>query len=162
MTAISSSTRLMLAQQALAESDADLLLVTPSSDLRYLIGYAGHVSERPTLLVVPAGGDPFVLIAGFEASGLAGVDGLNVVPYGETEDPYVTLRDVVRSPVRRAVVNDQAWAIVLLRLQATFPDASFGSASPLLGAMRMRKRPDEIDLLRKAGAMADAAFDVLG
>lgn len=163
MTTVSAASRLTRARDALLERGADLLLVAPSADMRYLIGRERHASERPTLLTIPTHGDPFVLVAAFEAPGVEGIEGLSIVPYGEVEDPYLALRDALASQPgpRRALLNDQAWAIVLLRLQETFPDTRFGSASQLLGSMRMQKQPEEIDLLRRAGAMADAAFGEL-
>ena len=52
--------RLTRAQQEMARQGVDYLLVTPSSDLTYLLGYPAHASERLTLLGVPREGRPFV------------------------------------------------------------------------------------------------------
>jgi Xaa-Pro aminopeptidase len=50
------STRLARAQQTLRDLDVGALLVGPSADLRYLVGYHALPLERLTLLLVPAEG----------------------------------------------------------------------------------------------------------
>ncbi|MDQ4031607.1 MAG: aminopeptidase P family N-terminal domain-containing protein, partial [Actinomycetota bacterium] len=52
------TSRLARAQQATQVAGLDALLITPSSDLRYLVGIAGESHERLTCLVLPADGDP--------------------------------------------------------------------------------------------------------
>ena len=45
--------RLQRAQGEMARQGIDLLVVGPSADLLYLIGYEGHESERMSVLVLP-------------------------------------------------------------------------------------------------------------
>src|SRR5579863_6507222 len=58
--------RLALAAGAAAGAGLGALLVTPGPDLRYLIGYDAHPSERLTCLAVPAQGPPFLVVPRFE------------------------------------------------------------------------------------------------
>ena len=44
----------------------DVLLLTPGPDLRYVTGYDAKQLERLTCLVVPAEGDPFLLVPQLE------------------------------------------------------------------------------------------------
>jgi Xaa-Pro aminopeptidase len=53
------------------------------------------------------------------------------------------------------LVSDRLWAMFLLRLQATLPDAAFGLASTVLSPLRAVKDAEEIELLRKAAHAAD-------
>jgi Xaa-Pro aminopeptidase len=48
--------RLVRAAAAAAERGLDALLITPSKDYAYLLGYAAPAMERLTCLVVPAEG----------------------------------------------------------------------------------------------------------
>lgn len=59
-------TRLARAQRTVADAGLDALLVGPSADLRYLTGYHALPLERLTLLVVPAAGDPWLLVPQLE------------------------------------------------------------------------------------------------
>lgn len=156
-----SSTRLEKAQDLLTREGIRLLLVSPSADLRYLSGYADGPSERPKLLVLGVEQLPVIVVPEFEAPGFANVPSVRVVTYGETDNPYFLLEDSFsragESP--RVAVSDQTWASVLLRLQEAHPEAAFVPASPLLRELRMRKSPEEIELLAEAGKRADRAFE---
>ena len=56
----------MAAQRATAAVGLDAVLVTPGSDLRYLTGYDAHAQERLTCLVVPARGEPTLVVPTLE------------------------------------------------------------------------------------------------
>src|SRR4029077_19053278 len=83
-------------KRAAAESaarDIDALLITPSVDYAYLLGYRAPAMERLTCLIVPADGQPSLVVpqleeplARHELGALA--DELAIVPWDETEDPF--------------------------------------------------------------------------
>ena len=54
--------RVHAARDVAGELGLDLLVFTPGSDLRYLCGYSAHAMERLTALVVPARGEPFLVV----------------------------------------------------------------------------------------------------
>jgi Xaa-Pro aminopeptidase len=149
--------------EVLQEAKVDLLLVTPSADLRYLTGYSAHTSERPTIFAVSAGRESVMVLPELEAPRLSGRDEFEIRSYGDGEDPYTCIRSAVsdRSPHMTIAVSDQAWAAVLLNLQKLFPTASFVAASSLLRELRMIKEPEELELLHEAGKGADRAFEGL-
>ncbi len=60
------SGRLAAAQRAVAAAGLDALLLSPGSDLRYLTGYDAHAGERLTLLVLPAEGEPTLIVPTLE------------------------------------------------------------------------------------------------
>src|SRR5438270_13151286 len=83
------SDRLRRAAQATADAGIDALLITPGADLRYLVGYDAKPLERLTCLLVPARGEPVLIVprlehAAAEASGAAAV--VKVVTHEETDD----------------------------------------------------------------------------
>ena len=159
-TAATQPDRLMRMGSVLAQAGVDLLLVAPSADLRYLIGYQAHATERPALLAVRPDAAPLMLLPALEAPRLTNMNIVDVVSYGETDDPIARLADSMPGlPVAALVaVTDQTWASVLLRLQRHFPGATFTLASALMRKLRMRKDEAEIALLTDAGAKADSAF----
>ena len=60
-------TRCETAQSLMAQQDLDYLFVAPSADMYYFTGYTGHITERLTLLVIPAHGEIKMLLPDFEA-----------------------------------------------------------------------------------------------
>jgi Xaa-Pro aminopeptidase len=155
--------RLTDLQRGLQGAGIDAALIAPSSDLRYLTGIADGISERLTLLVVPPRGTIRMLAPAFEAPRLSErLPEVEVAPWSETDDPVRTLAALLEPfAAERIVVSDTLWARFLLALQGALPAARFGSASQLLGPMRMRKRPEEIAALRRVHAATDAAFEAL-
>jgi len=153
--------RLPAAQQAVRDLGLDALLVGPSADLRYLVGYDAHAMERLTLLVLPAEGDAHLVVPELEAPAArasgAG-DLVSLVPWSETADPIAVVTDLLtrRTPPSEVAVSDQLFSVFTLRLQAALASTRFHPSSPVLGPLRLRKSPAEQQALRAAGAAIDA------
>ena len=147
--------------QVLSAHNIDGLLVTPSADLLYLIGYGGHPSERPTVLAVTPGHTPVMVLPELEAPRLNGRTDIDIRSYSDGEDPYEPMQTLVgdRSRPIKLAISDQTWAAVLLNLQMLFPAASFTPSSSLMTELRMLKDPEEMELLHEAGRRADRAFE---
>ncbi|HZU14629.1 MAG TPA: Xaa-Pro peptidase family protein [Chloroflexota bacterium] len=152
--------RLDAARHALVAAGADVLLATPSSDLRYLIGYAAHPTERPTILAVPPGLQAFILAPRLEVPRLTESRALRIVPYGETENPYDVLAQTLSNvgPLSRIAISNQAWAVVLLRLLGVLPHVQFVPAGDILRQLRMVKSDAEWTLMAEAGARTDEVY----
>jgi Xaa-Pro aminopeptidase len=150
--------RLRRTRTALAERDLDALLVGPSPDLRWLVGYNAPPLERLTLLVVPADGEPSLVVPTLEAARAAASgagDHAEIVTWDEHEDPVAIVEGRTR-PATRLAVGDHLWATFLLQLQAALPDARWVRGSSVTGPLRARKAPEEIEALRAAGEAIDA------
>ena len=159
MTAhLTSPDRVSHAQKAAAGAGVDALLVTPGPDLRWLTGYDALPLERLTCLVLPADGPAFMVAPGLEvpavlASPVRDLD-VEVVGWGETDDPYAVIAARLGSPARVALAN-RMWAEQVLRMRAALPFAEQSLASGVIGELRMRKSPEEVDALRRAGRAID-------
>ena len=156
--------RLRRAAEEAAARDVDALLVTPSVDYAYLLGYRAPALERLTCLIVPAEGGPSLVVPHLEESlarhelgDLAG--DLVIVPWDETEDPFWIVRDLLQGNAMRAAVQDQMWARFVLRLRAALDPIELVEAGPAISALRRIKTLDEIDRLRLAARAADEAID---
>ena len=150
--------RLERARAAAAAAGIDVVLVTPGPDLRYLTGYGAMPLERLTCLVLPADGDPVLVVPALERPAAqaspAGSLGVEIVDWQETEDPIALVaRRTQRA--RRVGLDDHMWAEKVLRFRAAMPDASQVLAGRVLHGLRLRKSADEVDALREAAAAID-------
>ena len=157
--------RLDRAAAAAADRGIDALLITPSPDYAYLLGYRAPAMERLTCLVVPADGDPALVVprleeplARHELGNLAGE--IEILAWDETEDPISVVRTVLDGAMRLAV-QDQMWARFVLRLRASLDPAELVAAGPAMSALRSVKEPEEIERLRRAASAADAAMTAI-
>src|SRR6478672_11311039 len=153
--------RIRRAGEVAADLDVELLLITPGTDLRYLIGADTATHERLTCLVVPAAGHrapPALVVPRMEAPGFAhlGLDGLGVevVTWLDGEDPYLLVSDLAGGPTRIAVADTMP-AVHVFGVQDALPDATASLAGPVLRELRMRKDAAEVRELRAAGAAID-------
>src|SRR5580704_15829086 len=83
--------RLARAAVAAKEAGIDALLVTPGADLRYLVGYQALPLERLTCLLVPATGDPLLIVPALEehaAEASGATSHVAHVTHGETDDAF--------------------------------------------------------------------------
>ena len=140
----------------------DALLITPSPDFAYLLGYGAPVLERLTCLVVRPDAEPVLIVprleeplARHEMGELA--DAVIVVAWDETDDPIRLVQQLLAGTARVAV-QDQMWARFVLRLRAALDPASLVEAGPTMSSLRRVKSPDEIDRLRAVARAADAAM----
>jgi Xaa-Pro aminopeptidase len=165
------SDRLARAQKATAERDIDALLIAPGADLRYLTGYQAILSERLTCLVLPAAGDPVLVVPLLErpaavASPVSEL-GLAVRPWEETEDPFALVAKLLGAGVDahrrlRLAVSNRMWAQHVLRVTAAVPGADLRLAGAVLGELRLRKSADEVAALRRAAAAIDQVHARMG
>jgi Xaa-Pro aminopeptidase len=140
------------------------LLVTPSPDYAYLLGYRAPALERLTCLVLPATGMPSLVLprleeplARHELGSLA--DAVELLSWDETDDPFHLVRGLLEGMTGRVGVQDQMWASFVLRLRAELDPLELVEAGPSIAALRRLKSPEEVDRLRSAAAAADAAME---
>ncbi|WP_374025754.1 M24 family metallopeptidase [Mycobacterium sp. HNNTM2301] len=149
--------RLAAAAAATAEAGLSGLVITPGYDLRYLVGSRAQTLERFTALVLPASGDPTVVVprlelASLKGSAIAGL-GLAVRDWVDGDDPYQLVSAALGGPAATAV-TDSMPALHLLPLAGVLGVLPI-LATGVMRGLRMVKEECEIDALRKAGAAID-------
>ncbi|TCC07600.1 M24 family metallopeptidase [Kribbella soli] len=141
------------------------LVITPGSDLRYLIGQPGGSLERLTTLVIPADGAPALVVPKLEAPGYADLPlaelGVDVITWVDGVDPYNLAAERLGG-AERVAVSDFTPALHVLGFREALPKAEQVLAGPIVGELRMRKDAAEIDALRKAGAAIDRVHARVG
>ncbi|MBW8870810.1 MAG: aminopeptidase P family protein [Leifsonia sp.] len=140
----------------------DGLVVAPGPDLAYFADYLPvATTERITLLVIPAEGEPTMLVPALEHGGAAetrAAGAIRLIDWADGEDEYVPAAALLR-PDGRYAISDSTWAMHLLGLQEKLPAARFAAISTALPLLRAVKTADEVDRLAAAGAAADATFE---
>jgi Xaa-Pro aminopeptidase len=149
-----------LAAAAAATTGAGLagLVITPGYDLRYLIGSRAQTFERLTALVLPASGDPTVVVPRMELASLKGSAiaelGLVVRDWVDGDDPYESVSAALGGAPAATAVTDSMPALHLLPLAGVLGVLPV-LATDVLRGLRMIKDAGEIDALRKAGSAID-------
>ena len=158
--------RLQAAAAAAADAGLAGLVVTPGYDLRYLIGSRAQTFERLTALVLPASGEPTIVVPRMELASLkesaATELGIAVRDWVDGDDPYRVVADALGGapatasgrPAVAVAVTDSMPALHLLPLAEVLGVVPV-LATDVLRRLRMIKDGAEIDALRKAGAAID-------
>jgi Xaa-Pro aminopeptidase len=150
--------RLALVQKAVRKAGIDVLLLTPGPDLRYVTGYDAKQLERLTCLAMPADGEPFLVVPALEVKAAeaspAGRLTIEMVPWGETTDPFGLIRHRIGDP-KLVALSDRMWALHVLQFAKALPGAGQRLASEVLSPLRVRKTPAEVAALKEAGEAID-------
>ncbi|MGI5201095.1 M24 family metallopeptidase [Spirillospora sp. CA-108201] len=151
--------RVGLVRAATAKAGLGAVLLTPGPDLRYVTGYDAKQLERLTCLVVPADGEPFLVVPRLELPAAqespAGSLGVELVPWDETDDPYALVARRLPGDPGTVGVADRMWAVMALRFRAAMPGAEQVAAGSVLRELRIRKSAAEVAALREAGEAID-------
>lgn len=157
--------RLRAAQLAATTAGLDALLIPPSADLRYLTGYDAHALERLTLLVLPADGEPTLIVPRLERPAAEAADphGVRIVDHVDGADPYDLVTAALGGAKPDAVgLGNRMWAEQVLALRTALPSVEQRLAGAVLAGLRLRKAPDEVEALRRAGQAIDAVHARMG
>jgi Xaa-Pro aminopeptidase len=150
--------RLRAAAAAAADAGLAGLVITPGYDLRYLIGSRAQTFERLTALVLPASGEPAIVVPRMELASLkesaATEIGIAVRDWVDGDDPYRVVAEVLGGAPAGVAVTDAMPALHLLPLAEVVGVVPV-LATDVLRRLRMIKDGAEIDALRKAGAAID-------
>lgn len=150
------------AQELAAARGIDTLLITPGADLRYLTDYVALPLERLTCLVLPAHGDPTLVVPALErpAALASGID-MDVAAWTETEDPYALVASLVGDAATIGL-DDHMWASRVFALGAAMPEATQVLGGSIVAELRIRKDADEAAALREAGLAIDRVHRRMG
>ncbi|MFL6240479.1 MAG: M24 family metallopeptidase [Actinomycetes bacterium] len=157
------TSRVARAQSLMREAGVDVLLLSPGADLRYLSGYAAIALERLTCLVLPAEGDPRLVVPRLEQPAAAASPAgefLEIVVHEETDDAFRLVADFCGAAMSVGLAN-RMWAEQVLRFRSVM-DAEQVTAGGVLRDLRMRKTATEVAALRAAGGAIDRVHARMG
>jgi Xaa-Pro aminopeptidase len=143
-------------RDAMAGAGVDVVLLSVGPDLPWLTGYEAMPLERLTMLVVPRDAHPVLVVPALEAPRVVErPDVFAVDPWSEEQDPVARVAELVGA-AGTVAVGDRTWARFVLDLQAVVaPGVRWRRASDVVGPLRARKDPAEVEALSAAAAAAD-------
>lgn len=152
--------RLRRTRDYAARAGMDAVLVTPGSDLRYLIGVGGGSHERLTCLVLSIEDERARLVVPkLEFPGYADLPfdeiGVETITWIDGESPHELVGRLLDPAYGRIGIADAMPALHVLPLRAALPAAEQVLASSVLRELRMRKDTVEIAALTEAAAAID-------
>jgi Xaa-Pro dipeptidase len=148
----------------MARDGIDLVVVGPSSNLRYLLGYQATAFERLTALLVSRESAVMILPA-FDAEEFVAITEFEAVAaWTDRKGPATALSDAfghlgVLPPQPRALVDDELPFQFFASLRSRLGREP-RLASELLGGLRLIKSDDEQATIARAGALVSEGIDV--
>jgi len=150
-------------QNRLKDAGIDIAVITDESSIAYLAGFWGYLSiefGRPTFLIVRADEAPVVITPAMESEMVSAMtwveDIMTWEDSGVNRWENVLARALGNSVGNIGVEAEALPAIVRNWFDDQKPDAGLTNISSVLGAMRMVKSAEEIEVMRQAGEIAGA------
>lgn len=151
--------RIDRARELTRDAGLDAVIVGPGPDLVYLVGLEGDTIERLTALVIPAEGEPKVIVPRMELAKVRGTAvgplDLGVIDWVDGDDPHLLVTFAIPRDRTRVGVSDALPALHVIPIGERL-GMQLELATPVLREGRMIKDAEEIAELRRAGAAIDA------
>lgn len=148
--------------RALSETGLDAVALNAGPTLTYLTGMNFHLMERPTVLLAAPGQRPLLVMPELERQKVAGSE-LQTFAFGDDParwgDAFAQAAAALGLDGRRIGVEPLRMRFMELSyLQTALPNAHFVSADTALNALRLQKDAQEVESMRRAVQIAQAAL----
>lgn len=140
----------------------DLAVITDDDNVYYLTGYYDYLHMefgRPTILIVQCNGKSLLITPTIDlntALANAQVDRISAWNDGMGAEWRAELPDILKGAVRVGIEPDHMPPLVRAFIDSQVPEERIDTVTPLLADMRMIKTPEELQLARHAGQVANA------
>jgi Xaa-Pro aminopeptidase len=148
-------------QRKMADENIEVAIFTDESSIAYLAGFWGYLSVefgRPSMLVVWPDKPPAVITPLMESEMVEAMTWVQDVrtweDFGPNSWQNVLEATIGPNPARVGVELNLMPAIVRNWMDAALENVSVTDIAPMLGQMRMIKSPEEIEVMKQAGAIA--------
>ena len=159
--------------QALLAGEADLAFFPVSADLEYLIGIPRDIPNYGAVMHPGAWLEgawltpdhaPVLALPRMTAEfgGLNQIKGIEVRVLGDWDNPASLVKEILASftlpPTPLIAISDATSGETIVALRSLLPKAIFVSATKILRKMRVIKSEADIETMRQAGAITEAAY----
>ena len=158
------ATRIAQIGSALSTADLGGFIIAPGTDLDYFTGITGASHERFTGLICGPGLTPVLVCPQTDLGAMtAHTDlaalGISSQGWRDGENPYTIVAKILEETPTIIGVSPALTADHLFALEAAIPTATFVNATRALSGLLMRKQPDELEWLTRAGEAIDRVFE---
>lgn len=150
----------------LAQTGLDALVLVPGANFRRVFGQDFHQMERPLAVIVPRSGEAVAVVPQLEMGSFSAIGFPGRVFSWRDETGYQSaFMDAgaalphLRAGARIGVEGQRMRVFDLFALQQALPGASFVDIHAAISRIRLHKTPDEIERLRKAIRLSEAALE---
>lgn len=146
----------------MAEDGTDLLILVPSSYMKYLAGYSIRGDERFLAFAVPQHGPCFAVANALYEQQLAGIPADEILYWADGENAYNLFRDEVakrRIGTGRIALDPNMPARFSVELMRRFPESRIEFAGTYIDGLRICKDEEERSHMREACRRADIALE---
>ncbi len=149
---------------ALEGASVDAFLAWSPVTMGYLHGLHEGAHERFLALAISNKGDVRLIAPALSETQArrAGIE--DVRPWKDGDNPLVHVRELAKDwnlDAAIVAVDDEMPAKMLIEMQDVLPRTNFRPGGELVSGLMRRKSPQELDVLRRAGRIADEAWDVV-
>src|SRR5512134_3163276 len=149
---------------SLRTSDLDAVILNPGPTLTHLTGLRFHLMERPVVLVFAKDQDPAIVLPELELQKVAALPyKLQVFAYPENlsewDHAFRRAAQALGLDGKRIGVEPRQLRLLEFRyVKAGAPEADYPDAGDILAGLRLRKDAAEIETMRRAVQIAQAAL----
>ena len=150
---------------SLRSSELDAVILNPGPTLTHLTGLRFHLMERPVVLMFAKDQDPAIVLPELELQKVVSLPyQLQVFAYPENPSEWDgAFRKAVQAlgldGKRIGVEPRQLRLLEFRHVKAGAPEAEYPDASDVLSALRLRKDRAEVEAMRRAVKIAQAALE---
>ncbi|PAK49787.1 Xaa-Pro peptidase family protein [Paenibacillus sp. 7541] len=130
----------------------DHVLITDPKHVYYLTGFASNPHERFLGLLLSAAEEPVLVVPALDAEAAHASSIVNhIVTHQDTDNPYELLKGIITGSTGvLAVEKEQLTVSRYEQLQHHLSVSRYEDAGPVLREMRVRKSPEEVQVIRHA------------
>jgi Xaa-Pro aminopeptidase len=162
MAASLSEARVKRLAARLRDAGFDAYFAASPISMGYLTGFFEGGGERFLVLAVRSTGEMRMICPSLSQAQAQRCGISDVRAWRDGEDPLQHFSELGRDwnlRAARIAVDDDMPAAMLLAMQGALPAALFAAGQPILGGIMRRKDAQELELLRAAARIADAAYE---
>ena len=150
---------------SLHASGLDAVILNPGPTLTHLTGLRFHLMERPVVLLFAKDQDPAIVLPELELQKVASLPyKLQVFPYPENpsewDNAFRKAAETLNLDGKRIGVEPRQLRLLEFRyVKAGAPEADYPDASDVLSRLRLKKEKAEVEAMRRAVQIAQAALE---
>jgi Xaa-Pro dipeptidase len=137
----------------------DFLLLFPSANMYYLTGIWPISEERTIFSILSSKGDSTIIAPEMYENQILRQTWIKDIKIWRTKKDFERVFEELLKELKihkaNIAIEDKTCADFIIRLQRRIPRAKISLASSLIKDLRIRKTPEEIEFMKKAGTLAE-------